>query len=81
LGVDWGHLTVEEAASDEFGSKIRIRGNSGMACVVPAWKLRSLLDAPELIEQRQRGEEYLKKDAELVAALDASILEFARSQR
>ncbi len=51
LGVDWGHLQGKEEALGQGGFYF-YAPNSGMSGVVPAWKLRELLDVPELMAQR-----------------------------
>lgn len=81
LGVDWGHLKGEpESVRDESGFELKLRVNSGMACVVPAWKLKALLYEPELVKQRQRGEEILLGEAKAAAALDEAVKSFAPAQ-
>jgi hypothetical protein len=65
LGVDWGHLTVP------LEDEPKIRVNSGMVGVVPAWKLRDLLYGEELMEARRRGDAQLEKEKDRGAALDA----------
>jgi hypothetical protein len=50
LGVDWGHIPdvgyVVDEASQNLGPTVRM--NSGMTCVIPAWKLAELLHDPEI---------------------------------
>jgi hypothetical protein len=51
LGVDWGHLRVKEYLYERRGDGEYARAdsyvlaNSGQAAVLPAWKLRALLDS------------------------------------
>jgi hypothetical protein len=53
LGIDWGHLPVWDEVVDEHKQKIgRVCTNSGIAGVVPAWKLARLLE-----DQRRAREE------------------------
>jgi hypothetical protein len=56
LGVDWGHLSVVETIT-EGGKKTRVKAKSNMACVVPAWKLKELLDTVEdIVKPREKAE-------------------------
>lgn len=76
LGVDWGHLEIMAPVVNPQGEETaeggRVFTNSGMTCVVPAWKLRELLDQRELVEARERGEGQLRPVADQAAALDAT---------
>jgi hypothetical protein len=61
LGVDWGHLHYWEPVRDESGRPVnpanpnaaRVRTNTGMMAVVPAWKLIELLDEDTVSHQRK----------------------------
>jgi hypothetical protein len=44
LGIDWGHLPVWDDVFDGNEKIGRMRVSTGMAAVVPAWKLRDLLN-------------------------------------
>jgi hypothetical protein len=60
LGIDWAHITNWESAIDDRGYElphIRFPINTGMMAVVPAWKLRGLLMAPNLKAERQEDED------------------------
>lgn len=66
LGVDWCHLPShydkvyrETAESELEETDYRSKSNSGFACIIPAWKLRALLDSEEL--QSMRAEEERKR--------------------
>jgi hypothetical protein len=56
LGIVWGHFPDKEEVRDRKGEPhpdgLYVQRNSGIACVVPAWKLRELLESEELIEMR-----------------------------
>jgi len=55
LGVDFCHINDFADARDEGGRRmphIRVPVNTGMAGVVPAWKLYELLMCQELVDQR-----------------------------
>jgi hypothetical protein len=76
LGVGWGHLTVSEPVVDQGGkqeSDLRVKVNSGMTGVVPAWKLRELLYDDDLIKERARGDVEVGKELEEVAVLAAHL--------
>ncbi len=60
LGVDWGHINDWEPIRNERGEPVNqtapkaqhVKMNTGMAAVVPAWKLAELLDSGPLAEYR-----------------------------
>lgn len=61
LGVDWGHIqdwgTVYESdRKTAVSGKLEVKINTGMAGVVPAWRLRDLLECEQLSHQRQASE-------------------------
>lgn len=73
LGVDWGHLRIPEGVVDPGGKKhsedLRVFVNSGMMGVVPAWKVKELLQQNEVIKQRKEAEaEYSRRVSERAAA-------------
>jgi hypothetical protein len=62
LGIDWSHLTSfrpvlssdkRTAATPQQWVEI----NSGMAGVIPAWRIQEILDLPELVMQRKKTDE------------------------
>jgi hypothetical protein len=71
LGIDWGHIPFQtfdpihpfDKVVDTKGKPHpdgwRVAANSGMAAVVPAWKLNELLNSPELLKQREQEDEEL----------------------
>lgn len=65
LGVDWGHVQSRERAIGP-GATHFWTPNSGMAAVVPVWRLDALLDLPELV--RKREEETRRLEAEGLAS-------------
>ncbi len=69
LGVDWGHFKVYELVKeknkrDNVPEGWVVEANSGHMMVVPAWKLRELLDQEELVMQREKAEHDLTKQQE-----------------
>jgi hypothetical protein len=62
LGIDWCHLPADflqvyEMTPDELKeTSYRALSNSGFAGVIPAWRLRALLDSDELKQRRERDE-------------------------
>lgn len=61
LGVDWCHLpryqpVLESDKETPVSEKLYVRENRGIMGVVPAWKIRELLDEEELGEKRKAGE-------------------------
>ncbi|HXO29141.1 MAG TPA: hypothetical protein VOA80_17460 [Thermoanaerobaculia bacterium] len=80
LGIVWGHLIlvdpdfeyVRDNQGEILPEKLKVRVNTGIMQVVPAWKIREILDLPELQEKRRLEEvELVKQKAELLATLDA----------
>jgi hypothetical protein len=79
LGVEWGHLPVWENVYDGDQKIGRMRVSSGMAGVVPAWKLADLLNEKDIQMARDKTEKQLAERDEGAAVLDASKPdEFAR---
>src|SRR5262249_14449914 len=61
LGVDHGHLpqwddVYEQDQKTPSWARLRVNLNSGMMVVIPAWKIRELLDIPHLVETRNVNE-------------------------
>ncbi len=77
LGIEWGHLTTRGRVEDEGGKphpdNLEVEANSGMIGVVPAWKLRELLDQKELVKGRQEGEERQREWEDAKVALVAQM--------
>jgi hypothetical protein len=63
LGVDWVHIhNYEKLLKEKDGDKpVKpeqfVKAHSGMAGVVPAWRLQKLLDVPVLVEARRKMDE------------------------
>lgn len=75
LGVDWGHLIFKESVRNEFDEpipeKLHVTSNSAIACVVPAWKIKEILDLPEQVEMRKKmTRDFLKKKSESAVQTD-----------
>ncbi len=68
LGLDWCHLHTKEPVREkgtddpEIGEGWFVYSNSGMAGVIPIWKLDELLDIDELRESRNRTEQQLMEE-------------------
>lgn len=56
LGVDFCHIETSVQVTDADGRRFKVKSNSGMAGVVPAWKLETLLDSEPLRKQRVDAE-------------------------
>ncbi|HET8582258.1 MAG TPA: trypsin-like peptidase domain-containing protein [Jatrophihabitans sp.] len=86
LGVTWGHMNGKSAVTGP-GSYMsewekRIALNSGIMLVVPAWKIRELLEDERLVNLREQDEAELRErdDAERPrAVLDGMADEAARA--
>jgi hypothetical protein len=64
LGVDWGHLPIyekvkQENKKDEVPEGWMVESNSGQMAVVPAWRLRELLNQEDFVAERERSERTL----------------------
>ena len=74
LGVDWGHVKMWSpvCSLDEIPiGTTQVNINSGMAGIVPAWKL--LIMSDEATQGRKQDEDrYLSSKGATVAALDVS---------
>ena len=67
LGIDCGHVPKHEKIIDGAGnphSDWKVNANTGMAIVIPAWRLDDLLYRPELVMQRRKKEEQDRKQKE-----------------
>lgn len=81
LGINWGHLpiwtAVREAESRQVIGQAVVNG--GMAAIVPAWKLREMLDDKARRMERDKAEEKLRDVPRGAAVLDVeSADEFER---
>jgi hypothetical protein len=72
LGIEWGHLPIWDDVFDGARKIGRMRISSGMAGVVPAWKLADLLNKEETRMARDKAEKELSKVDEGAAVLDTS---------
>jgi hypothetical protein len=73
LGIDWGHLPVTAEVLDGNRNKVGdMSVNSGMAAVVPAWKLADLLNQEAFVRSRKETEEKLEQEPNEGGVLDAS---------
>jgi hypothetical protein len=71
LGIDFCHINNYEKVTDSNGSEIgKVRINTGMAGVIPAWKIRELLDVEVFAMNRQQQEESGKQSSETHVSLD-----------
>lgn len=65
LGIDWCHIHTVEQVREKNGEIIpdgwTVRTNSGMAGVIPAWKIAELLNIEELAEKRREEDEKITK--------------------
>ncbi len=61
LGIDWGHFHDHQLVLDSIGEPLAgrqfVKQNSGIAGVVPAWKLTELLQSEELTRLRDEMKE------------------------
>lgn len=76
LGITWGHMNgriaVVGPGSDLSESEKAVAVNSGMMLVVPAWKIRQLLDLESLADRRETQErEHHEKVGRTRAGIDS----------
>jgi Trypsin-like peptidase domain len=71
LGIDWCHLQSKAYVVidvDSSGNDVRhpdrwfVNQNSGMAGVIPAWKILDILESKELMEQRRKETERMNRN-------------------
>jgi hypothetical protein len=65
LGIDLGHIKDETTVLDKealrqgrrvpIDNNWTVETNTGMACVIPAWKIREVLDDEELVKNREEA--------------------------
>jgi len=69
LGINWGHLRhyehIVEIGSKEPSTYLHTESNSGIAHILPAWKIYQLLHYDELKVRRHEEWEAFKKQREL----------------
>lgn len=75
LGIDCGHVQKYEDVVNGAGtphSQWKVKSNTGMAIVIPAWRLSDLLNIPELVMPRkQKDKQYQEeKEAEETVVMD-----------
>ncbi len=64
LGIDWGYICDWDTVHDSVGRpqpSLQVRTNTGMMAVVPAWKLKELIDMPKLKIDRDASEDRILK--------------------
>jgi len=64
LGIDWSHLTsFRPVLSEDKRSQVRppqyVEINSGMAGVIPAWRIQEIFDLPEFKMQREQQDKHI----------------------
>lgn len=63
LGINCGHIQdyykVIEETGEEHPEKLRVKMNTNMSIVIPAWKIGELLNEDELVKLRRREENKL----------------------
>jgi len=76
LGIDWGHPPWPRPVmtSDNRETSYWVGDNSGITCIVPAWKITELLEDETLVKKRRELDEHFAKISPIRAATsDASI--------
>jgi hypothetical protein len=60
LGIDWCHLSdsakvFDKQCEQEGSTNYAVRINTGMAGVIPAWKILEIINSEEAVRQRRKG--------------------------
>jgi hypothetical protein len=75
LGIDWCHLCDTSPVTDKDGAKLaydwKVSQNTGMAGVIPAWKIAEVLDCEVFMKDRKKEAERITKASSGIA-LDVS---------
>jgi hypothetical protein len=74
LGVSWGYIMDWESvrAANGYPIDAKVRVNTGMMGVVPAWKLYELLMRPDMVKKRATDEDEYKKRPSTSVLTDVS---------
>lgn len=64
LGFNWGHLPVFGDVVKNGAEVGRMQVDAGLACVVPAWKVRDLLDQQNFRMEREEADKAIAADSE-----------------
>ena len=67
LGIDFGHLPLWNAVYEsdrETQTNYRVEANTGIACVIPAWRIMEALESDTLLKARKKADERLAKKIE-----------------
>lgn len=68
LGIDCAHVLSYDKVVDAGGKPLehglKVASNTGMAIVIPAWRLMDLLDTEELVTQRKQTDEQHREEKE-----------------
>jgi hypothetical protein len=72
LGIDWGHLPrfaplLGEDKKTPDPERRVVEMNSGMSCVIPAWKITELLEEDKFKMQRKQADEEIRKQPAAVS--------------
>lgn len=75
LGIDWGHKRIRENIERynntnnkwEKEAELKVLSNSAMMSVVPAWKLKELLDQDEFMKVREEFDKKFEKEKKPIA--------------
>jgi len=68
LGIDCGHVTKYEAVVNGAGAphqQWKVPTNTGMAIVIPAWRLAEFLNSGDLVKQRKEKDEQYQRQKDL----------------
>jgi hypothetical protein len=63
LGIDWGHIPLYREIEENRKKRpdLKVELNTGIACVLPAWKILELLEVEELVKQRSEEDRKIAK--------------------
>ncbi len=79
LGVDWGHIqswewVIDDKTGKPTQQKYKVRSNTGMMAVVPAWKLEELLNTKRIQKLMRIADDTYRRNIADVAGVADSVL-------
>jgi hypothetical protein len=64
LGIDWGHLPLWNSVYErdkETKTHYQVEANTGVACVLPAWRIMDVLNLEVLVKERNQHDREVTK--------------------
>lgn len=90
LGLDRGHVPLWKPVFERSSStglidqhaetNLRVEHNTGIACVMPAWRIIDILNKEELVKQRKKDDEDLSRENNTATIDDVADIEAPLTQ-